>query len=1230
MKTSEAQSPLSRPTVQSRLQELENAMGDLKGRCEATRPNLVECVKAAHAALHAMTPIVKGLDDGAVTAEAGGLLSAESLERHATKAKELLSKTSKHKIGKNSKDNLAAMPQLVDALECPRFVCSPDNKFRKFIDAAQALGQEICRRAADAIQKIAVHDPEGSKKTLRGTAVTSPTPTGPSNDAKPPIVPGSTPSGAMVEKLWTLLDRHFNPRENKVQRAVANALIALDEHEFVLGRLRERCDRYIATADELDSKPKSPGKAAKVLKHGTVDPHWPDDRSVDQLKRWARHVGELGRHCRDHSDILVEAGATQALQKALEVGTRYRTYERLGDREEGEYPNESQKVGQLNPGTVHEVWEQCKPRSLAELDKETCTALSVLLGAGSKDEDEKKKARRAKIANAGAYTALVRMLDLPQPDTRDAAAATRKRHEGTAGLMHEVTRRAADAVQKMVADNDELKDLFRKPIGTGETSGVSALRILLERRDNKVQRAAAGALIALDEHRKLVAMINETRVKITQDPDDRNMFVALKQSVRTLAELAKDTPSPSTGAVQPEEENKMVDLVVSADAVEAIVPLLNLAKDIGEDRAPGIGDIEKEACYAIGLLASKEKHQNRIANAGALPGLVALLKRYPPQMSGNVAPSVARRAADAVTNLAHENNQIKNRVRTEGGIPPLVALLETRDAKVQRAAASALRTLAFKNNENKEQIVEEGALPMLIFMVRSDDPHIHYEAVGVIGNLVHSSNHIKRRVLDEGALQPVIGLLSSECNESRREAALLLGQFATTTDDSNIEYKIKIVQRGAVAPLIQMLNHTESQLREMAAFALGRLAQNKDNQVGICHADGLRPLLDLLDSDETNLQHNAAFALYGLADNEDNVPDIIREGTVQRLMGGELKAQPSKDCVNKTLKRLEEKVDGKVLKYLVYLMRSSNKDEQQRIAVALAHLCGDDQQRIIFDEQGGLDILLEMFSAMPVARDRKDAAGALYQVSCNMKQMLAARYPNDAVPLPATPETHLADEHFNNPELSDISFFSDRDGGWEFHAHKIAFTHVSDEFHRLIDQHKVVADTQHGESHMPVRVNMSDVMRKDEFHGLMRYVYHGAIEVECEVEPDAPTHPTPSLAEKLLPIAHKYELNGLKRHCEGRLEEALSGLEDVGCVVLREYFSLARRCAADDLTRACALHALQHHVRITKSIGATESNVLAAQIEPHIREHLHSMMYRLRVRKEDTEVMTPTEHVSMP
>ena len=36
----------------------------------------------------------------------------------------------------------------------------------------------------------------------------------------------------------------------------------------------------------------------------------------------------------------------------------------------------------------------------------------------------------------------------------------------------------------------------------------------------------------------------------------------------------------------------------------------------------------------------------------------------------------------------------------------------------------------------------------------------------------------------------MIGLLSSRCTESQREAALLLGQFATATVTGNEDYKV--------------------------------------------------------------------------------------------------------------------------------------------------------------------------------------------------------------------------------------------------------------------------------------------------------------------------------------------------------------------------------------------------------------------------------------------------------
>jgi hypothetical protein len=196
----------------------------------------------------------------------------------------------------------------------------------------------------------------------------------------------------------------------------------------------------------------------------------------------------------------------------------------------------------------------------------------------------------------------------------------------------------------------------------------------------------------------------------------------------------------------------------------------------------GVEELERDICFILGLLAIKVEHQQAICKHGALPTLVAMIKRYAGKndihLSG-IPAQTCRRTADAITNLAHENNDIKNKVRQEGGVPPLVSLLHSIDPKVQRAVAGSLRTLAFKNEDNKQIIVELGSLPLLIQMLRAEDSTIHYEAVGVIGNLVHSSPAIKRRVLEEGALQPVINLLSSPCPDSQREAALLLGQFAT-------------------------------------------------------------------------------------------------------------------------------------------------------------------------------------------------------------------------------------------------------------------------------------------------------------------------------------------------------------------------------------------------------------------------------------------------------------------
>ncbi|PNH10561.1 ARM REPEAT PROTEIN INTERACTING WITH ABF2 [Tetrabaena socialis] len=644
----------------------------------------------------------------------------------------------------------------------------------------------------------------------------------------------------------------------------------------------------------------------------------------------------------------------------------------------------------------------------------------------------------------------------------------------------------------------------------------------------------------------------------------------LRKAAHSLAELCK--------------QDEFIDEVVAEGAIEVVVPLLNSGGTSAREQQPDDGgastsgaslqeELDKELCFILGLLAVKPEYQTRIAQSGALSGLVRLLKEHKLTTITKPQPGsggVARRAADAITNLAHENVEIKNMVREQDGIPPLVGLLEAMDVKVQRAACGALRTLAFKNEQNKNVIVEHGALPTLIQLLRSEDSGVHYEAVGVIGNLVHSSQHVKLKVLEEGALQPVINLLNSDCPDSQRESALLLGQFATADPDT----KAKIVQRGAVPSLVRMLAMPDVSLKEMAAFALGRLAQNVDNQAGIVQLGGLPPLLELLESKHYNLQHNAAFALYGLAENEDNIPDLIREGALQRLEDckEKLQVQASKDCVQKTINRLEQKLKPdpstgpnlaaarRALQSMVFLLRSSTKAVQQRAAMSLARLAPDEQLKPIFVDKRGIDVLLDMLMDPNVShRSHREAAAALLQLTKKLDAHLPAvvdQQPQQ--PGRAERSVYLGSEYVNNPTLADITFNVE---GRRFYAHRIALLASSEAFRAMFSGGYREKDAD--------SVDIPNISWSV-FEAMMRFVYTGQLDV------------TPDIAFELLQASDQYLLEGLKRLCENAIAQSLTTDSVMSTFEYSEQFS------APQLGRRCLLFVLEHYDDVFKLYDNTK------------------------------------------
>ncbi|KAL2922554.1 ARM REPEAT PROTEIN INTERACTING WITH ABF2 [Bienertia sinuspersici] len=632
--------------------------------------------------------------------------------------------------------------------------------------------------------------------------------------------------------------------------------------------------------------------------------------------------------------------------------------------------------------------------------------------------------------------------------------------------------------------------------------------------------------------REVNAQVDILKANLSWSEVDRS---SAKRATHLLAELAKN--------------EEVVSIIVEGGAVPLLVRHLEAPTSAGDDDGlkPYEHEVEKASAFALGLLAVKPEHQQLIVDVGALPLLVDLLKRHKSGVNSRAVNGVIRRAADAITNLAHENSSIKTQVRTEGGIPPLVELLEYNDAKVQRAVAGSLRTLAFKNDENKKQIVECDALPSLILMLKSEDAAIHYEAVGVLGNLVHSSPNIKKEVLLAGALQPVIGLLSSCCSESQREAALLLGQFAATDSDC----KVHIVQRGAVPPLIEMLQSPDLQLREMSAFALGRLAQESHNQAGISHSGGLVPLLKLLDAKNGSLQHNAAFALYGLADNEDNVADFIKAGGLQMLQEGEFIVQATKDCVAKTLKRLEEKIHGRVLTHLVYLMRAGEKAVQRQVAMALAHLW--------------LELLLGLLKSTS-SKQQHDGAVAL----CKLASKAMTLSPIDAAPPSPISQVYLGEKYVNSATLSDVTFLVQ---GKRFHAHRICLLASSDAFRAMFDG---------GYREKDARDIEIPNITWEIFELMMRFIYTGSVDIK------------PDIAQDLLRAADQYLLDGLKRLCEYTIAQDIS-LENVSSM-----YDLSEAFHAVSLRQACILFILEQYDKLNARPGHLS---LIQHILPEIRNY---------------------------
>ncbi|GKV38512.1 hypothetical protein SLEP1_g46423 [Rubroshorea leprosula] len=231
-------------------------------------------------------------------------------------------------------------------------------------------------------------------------------------------------------------------------------------------------------------------------------------------------------------------------------------------------------------------------------------------------------------------------------------------------------------------------------------------------------------------------------------------------------------------------------------------------------------------------------------------------------------------------------------------------------------------------------------------------------------------------------------------------------------------------------------------------------------------------------------------------------------------------------------------------------MRISEKPVQRRVALALAHLCSPEDQRTIFIENNGLELLLGLLgSASP--KQQFDAAVPLYKLA-NKAMTLS---PIDAAPPSPTPQVYLGEQYVNNATLSDVTFLVE---GRRFYAHRICLLASSDAFRAMFDG---------GYREKDARDIEIPNIRWEVFELMMRFIYTGSVDVTLDI------------AQDLLRAADQYLLEGLKRLCEYAIAQDIS-LENVSSM-----YELSEAFNAISLRHTCILFILEQFDKLNARPG---------------------------------------------
>ena len=411
-----------------------------------------------------------------------------------------------------------------------------------------------------------------------------------------------------------------------------------------------------------------------------------------------------------------------------------------------------------------------------------------------------------------------------------------------------------------------------------KAGAITPLVVLLRSGSEKAQMHAAHALASLSEdhdHQKPIikaGAINPLVRLVRVGIDDAKVHAS-----SAIANLADQNPEAQAAIFAGGATPLLLQMLHSGksqtSAANALAKLLS----------PAPNDVTP--IYAASAPANVEV-QEAVWKEGGIAPLLALLNGV------NIAAQV--NAAAALANLARGNAEAQSLIARAGGIGPILALLPSRNSQAQAQGANALAQVARFHRENQDSIARMGGLPLLVSLLQSSSPlevqamaalalteicrnnYDNQSSTAELGSI--SSLVIQLRGGERGGLNHAHGTPAPWVDEVKAEAA---GAVWVLSQD-HVANKVAIAKAGGIPPTVSLLATGGFRGLEHAGHALATLGlDNVDNQIQITTL-----LVGLLLNGSADAKVSAAASLWRLVqENPESQQAIATAGPTSDLIG---------------------------------------------------------------------------------------------------------------------------------------------------------------------------------------------------------------------------------------------------------------------------------------------------------------------------------------------------------